>query len=438
MAITISRVAGWLGLEVEDERILENFATDSRAELQNGLYIPVKGARVDGHDFVDGAVEGGAIAALWKKGNAVPEGLVVLEVEDTVKALQQIAKRYLDEVDPKVVAITGSNGKTSTKDMVESVLAERYKTHKTKGNFNSDIGLPLTVLHMPEDTEVAVLEMGMSGFGDIAFLSELAEPDIALVTNIGESHAEHVGGRQGIAKAKLEIKQGLKPNGLLIVDGDEPLLEGVKALRVGYNSDCDRVIEIEEASFNGTRFLYAGKRFAIPVLGPHQVRNAVYAIECGLALGLSEKQIQQGLDHVHLTPMRMERLFVGETAVINDAYNASPTSMIAAVGTLKLLGGYPTKVAVLGDMYELGENERQLHASVGAYISLPITHAILVGEKGRWISEGISDPSISVEYAQTIEEAEKLLSPLMNEKTVVLLKASRGMALEKLLEQLNS
>ncbi len=284
--VTIAQIAQWLGLEETDTRSLRNFATDSRSTLTEGLYIPIQGARVDGHSFIEGAVAQGAIATLWKKGIPLPEmDITVLEVEDPLQALQVIAQRYLQQVAPKVIAITGSNGKTSTKDMIESVLKQSFRTHKTAGNFNSDIGMPLTILMMPNETEVAVLEMGMNGFGDIELLSNLAEPDIALVTNIGESHAEQVGGRTGIARAKLEIRSGLKPNGHLFVDGDEPLLGEVPAERIGYHATNTYVIEQAEATFIGTTFKFDGATFNLPVLGKHQVRNAAYAIATAQALG---------------------------------------------------------------------------------------------------------------------------------------------------------
>ncbi len=436
--VTIAQIAQWLGLEETDTRSLRNFATDSRSTLTEGLYIPIQGARVDGHSFIEGAVAQGAIATLWKKGIPLPEkNITVLEVEDPLQALQVIAQRYLQQVAPKVIAITGSNGKTSTKDMIESVLKQSFRTHKTAGNFNSDIGMPLTILMMPNETEVAVLEMGMNGFGDIELLSNLAEPDIALVTNIGESHAEQVGGRTGIARAKLEIRSGLKPNGHLFVDGDEPLLGEVEAERIGYHATNTYVIEQAEATFVGTTFKFDGATFNLPVLGKHQIRNAAYAIATARALGLTDEVIQAGLNEVQLTPMRMERLMYGQTAIINDAYNASPTSMNAAIETIATLDGFTNKVVVLGDMYELGQQERLLHASVGKKIALPVSHAILVGGKGRHIADGIVDPTVQVQFADTVEDAARLLQPLLGKQTVVLLKASRGLALEQIFTYLN-
>ncbi|MDX5322422.1 MAG: UDP-N-acetylmuramoyl-tripeptide--D-alanyl-D-alanine ligase, partial [Exiguobacterium sp.] len=366
-------------------------------------------------------------------GRPQPDNLVVIPVKSTVEALQTAAARYLEEINPLVVAITGSNGKTSTKDMVAVVLEEKFKTHKTAGNFNSDVGLPLTVLRMPRDTEVAVLEMGMNGFGQIETLSKLAKPDVAFVTNIGESHGEQVGGRTGIAKAKLEIKAGLKADGRLIVDADEPLLSG-QGYRVGYDETADGKIEVIETTFDASIFKYNGDLYELKVLGAHQIRNAAYAIACGLAFGLDHAMIQRGLDRIKLTSMRMEKQMFGEAHLINDAYNASPTSMIAAIETIKSLEGFSKRVLVLGDMYELGADEQMQHEQVGGAVTSPVTDCILVGDKAKWIADGIQDSRVNVKMVPTVEEAKALLHHYQRPDTVVLLKASRGLALERLVQ----
>lgn len=431
--LTIQTLASWFGVTIEDTREVRRVATDSRDENGDGLFVPIIGARVDGHDFIDKAIEQGAIVTFWEEGRERPEGIIVIPVPSPLKALQEAAARYLAEIDPLVVAITGSNGKTSTKDMVAVVLEEKFKTHKTAGNFNSDVGLPLTVLRMPRDTEVAVLEMGMNGFGQIELLSNIAKPDVAFVTNIGESHGEQVGGRQGIAKAKLEIKTGLKEQGLLIVDADEPLLSD-QGFRVGYADDADGKIEVVETTFDASIFRYDGELFELKVLGSHQIRNAAYAIACGRQFGLDHAMIQRGLDRVKLTTMRMEKQMFGDAHLINDAYNASPTSMIAAIETVKSLVGFSRRVLVLGDMYELGADEQAQHVKVGHAITAPVTDVILIGDKAKWIAEGISDASVNVTHVGTVEEAKPLLGSYQRPQTVILLKASRGLALERLVQ----
>lgn len=431
--LTIQTLASWFNVSIEDAREVTNVATDSRDRNQNGLFVPIVGARVDGHDYVQAAIEKGAIVTFWEEGRPHPEGIIVIPVESPLAALQKAAARYLEEINPKVVAITGSNGKTSTKDMIEVVMSERFKTHKTAGNFNSDVGLPLTVLRMPRDTEVAVLEMGMNGFGQIEMLSNLAKPDVAFVTNIGESHGEQVGGRFGIAKAKLEIKAGLKPDGVLFVDADEPLLAN-EGYRIGYDLTADGRIEVAETTFDSSLFSYCGQLYELKVLGAHQVRNAAYAIACGLHFGLDPATIQRGLSRVQLTSMRMEKQMFGDAHLINDAYNASPTSMIAAIETVKTLEGFTRRVLILGDMYELGADEQIQHEQVGASVTAPITDCILIGQKAKWIAEGIVDPRVNVTMVDTVEEAKPVIGSYQRPQTVILLKASRGLALERLVQ----
>jgi UDP-N-acetylmuramoyl-tripeptide--D-alanyl-D-alanine ligase len=229
---------------------INGVSTDSRENLRGKLFIPIKGEKYDAHQFLPQAIANGAAAILCSKSyEDVPTNVPVVLVEDTLEGLQQLAKSYLKEWNGKVVGITGSNGKTSTKDILTSILSAKYKVHKTQGNFNNHIGLPLTVLSMDEDTEVAVLEMGMSNFGEIELLTKIANPDAAIITNIGESHMMELGSRAGIAKAKLEIAEGLKENGTLLINGDEPLLiEGVKAISFKGN--------IETFGFNHSNNLY--------------------------------------------------------------------------------------------------------------------------------------------------------------------------------------
>ncbi len=432
--LTIQTLASWFGMEIQDSREVRHVATDSRDDNADGLFVPIIGARVDGHDYIEAAIKQGAIVTFWEQDRPLPEGIIAIPVASPLTALQEAAARYLAEINPKVVAITGSNGKTSTKDMIAVVLGETFKTHKTAGNFNSDVGLPLTVLRMPRDTEVAVLEMGMNGFGQIELLSKLAKPDIAFVTNIGESHGEQVGGREGIAKAKLEIKAGLKPDGVLIVDADEPLLNEAGGYRVGYDSTADGKLEVVEATFDASIFRYNNELYELKVLGAHQIRNAAYAIACGLKFGLGHDTIQRGLDRVQLTSMRMEKRMFGDAHLVNDAYNASPTSMIAAVETIKTLEGFSRRVLVLGDMYELGTEEVAQHEQVGHAITAPVTDCVLIGEKAKWIAAGITDPRVNVTMVPTVEEAKVLLGSYQRPQTVILLKASRGLALERLVQ----
>ncbi|EIT84991.1 UDP-N-acetylmuramoylalanyl-D-glutamyl-2, 6-diaminopimelate-D-alanyl-D-alanyl ligase [Fictibacillus macauensis ZFHKF-1] len=428
-----------------DQHVIQGITKDSRESLPNALYVPIKGDRFDGHRFVLQAMENGAIASLWAEGTPIPSDLPadfpLIIVRDTIEALQQLAKLYLNKVKPVVIGVTGSNGKTSTKDMIEAVVATTFKTHKTQGNYNNHIGLPLTILSMDEGTEVIILEMGMNHFGEISLLSKLAQPDLAIITNIGESHIEFLGSREGIAQAKLEIKDGLKESGLLILDGDEPLLQHVKATNVlscGYGEENTMTIVDQQGDENGFSFGIEGEgtTYYLPMLGTHNVKNATYAIAVGHYLNIEDSAINEGLKHLKMTGMRLEKYEgLHGSLLINDAYNASPTSMKAAISAIKELKNYERKVVVLGDMYELGPDEEAMHRSVAQSISEPITDVIVIGEKGRWIGEEVKklQKPINVSLFSVKEDAKDAILASLSDQTVVLFKASRGLALETII-----
>ena len=421
--------------------------TDSRERVDNGLFIPIIGERFDAHQFIEQAIENGAVAALWDRKkeipSTIPESFVFFFVDDTVQALQQLAKKYRQDVNPIVIGITGSNGKTTTKDLVSSVLATNYRTHRTVGNFNNEIGMPLTILQMKDDTEVLVVEMGMSDFGEIDRLTNIAQPDYAIITNIGESHIEHLGSREGIAKAKLEITNGLKRDGKLLIDGDEKLLDICKekenVISIGFTEDLTVKITNVQLINQMTTFEVNGKHYEIPLLGAHHAKNATFAITIGESLGLTEEQIQTGLKSVEHTSMRFEWL-TGKNGVtiINDAYNASPTSMKAAIDVMKQLTGFKRKIVVLGDILELGEYSESLHRSVAQHISSPIDIVYTYGNEARVISQEIIKRKKGIESSH-FDDKEELINKLQehaNDNTVMLFKASRGMKFEQFVENL--
>ncbi|WP_078554850.1 UDP-N-acetylmuramoyl-tripeptide--D-alanyl-D-alanine ligase [Bacillus alkalicellulosilyticus] len=435
-----------------ENQSLSHFAsvsTDSRVKRENGLFIPLVGERFDGHDYILDAIQGGATASIWQKDKPIPESLPqtfqLYYVEDTLAALQELSKKYLQAVNPIVVGVTGSNGKTTTKDILEAVLSTSYKTHKTQGNYNNHIGLPLTILAMPKDCELIILEMGMSDFREIALLSEIAAPDYAIVTNIGESHIQNLGSREGIAKAKMEIAEGLKANGVVIFDGDEPLLQSYRnpsTLTCGFNdknyyqvTDCIGDERGYSFTINDSSFQYQ-----LPLLGKHNIKNALYAIVVAKKLQISDSLINKGLTEISLTGMRLERKEgLNGSLVINDAYNASPTSMKAAVSVIKGIGNFTKRIVILGDIYELGMNEEELHRSVAEVIDEPITHAWLVGEKGKWIYDELQKRQshrMDIRRYETKEDVSKDVIPLLTEDTIVLIKASRGLKLETVVEEI--
>ncbi|MCY8404237.1 UDP-N-acetylmuramoyl-tripeptide--D-alanyl-D-alanine ligase [Bacillus sonorensis] len=433
------------------ERLVKGVSTDSRKLEKEQLFIPLAGERFNGHAFAEQAFQAGVSAVLWNRNEPnPPEGRAVIIVDDTLKALQRLAKAYRDELQVKVVGVTGSNGKTTTKDMIHAVLNTEYKVHKTEGNYNNHIGLPLTILAMPEDAEIAVLEMGMSAKGEIDFLTRLARPDIAVITNIGESHLLELGSREGIAEAKLEIVNGLSQEGTLIYVGDEPLLSE-KIIHPPYQTktfgedpafdyQLEDVKQTEEGAFFRVRGIETA--FFIPVLGKHNVKNALAAIAAADLLHVSRENIAKGLKALKVTGMRLELVKTeAGIAVINDAYNASPTSMKAAVELVEQLDGYGKKLLVLGDMLELGENEKIFHEEIGQSIDPGLIEFVFAyGDLGAYIAKGALQHFPENRVFHFSREDKDSLKQVLKEKAdrgdLILVKASRGMKLEDVVKDL--
>jgi len=344
-------VNGW-GLAKEFEDIIaEGVVIDSRSVQDGNLYIPIIGERVNGHSYVQNAVSEGAVATFWQKDQPdMPTDIPVIVVEDTEIALQQLALAYKNTLNMKVIGITGSNGKTSTKDILASILATTYKVHKTPGNFNSEYGMPITLLRTPVDTEIAVLEMGMAGLGQIKLLSDLAKPDVSVITCIGEAHIEELGSRENISIAKFEITSGLSKDGLFVYHGDEPLLE--KRLAEA-NSEFKLVTFGDETSNDyyptSTSVDGSGMVFTIPqtditfnlsVLGKHNVMNALAAIPVARHFGVRFENIRAGLANIEMSKGRMETSWAKNgMMIIDDTYNSSPTSVRATIDLLYSLTG---------------------------------------------------------------------------------------------------
>ena len=425
-----------------EQREIKGVTIDSRKIVNGNLFIPFKGEYVDGHQYVEAAIHKGAAAALWQKDVPNPPlHLPILVVEDTLTALQEIARSYRSQLDVKVVGITGSNGKTTTKDMTANLLSLQYKVKKTEGNFNNHIGLPLTILGLDEDTELAVLEMGMSSFGEIEFLSELARPHAVIITNIGESHLQDLGSREGIASAKLEILKGLQENGMVIYNGDEPLLsEPLKqykdkvVLKTFGRSEQSTLYPIDiEQNDQGSTFRinsHGDLTFELPVLGIHNILNALAAMLIADSFGIPFEKVNEGFSTLKLTNMRLELVkgAKGET-ILNDAYNASPTSMRAAIDLTSDLPGFEKKILVLGDMLELGPDEQSFHFEIGKGIdSSKIDYVFTFGELGEFIAKGAREAFPENRVRSFLNKVELIdeLGNYTDEKTLILVKASRG------------
>ncbi|MGI8315027.1 UDP-N-acetylmuramoyl-tripeptide--D-alanyl-D-alanine ligase [Halobacillus mangrovi] len=430
-----------------DRISINEIMTDTRKESSQSLFVPIIGESFDAHQFLAEAIKKGAVASLWQKDRElpamIPTDFPVFFVEDTTKGLQDLASFYLNKISPKVVGVTGSNGKTTTKDMVASVLSTHFKTHKTQGNFNNHIGLPLTILAMDQDTEALVLEMGMDKAGEISVLSNLAHPDHAIITNIGESHIENLGSREAIAAAKLEITDGLQQNGRLIIDGDEPLLSSVKkqqsTITCGFNENNAYPIVVEELSDNRSVFSLTGHTYELPMAGRHNVKNACFVIALAEQLGLTQEEVQKGFHQLEMSGMRFEKVEgLNHSLIINDAYNASPTSMKAVIEVIAQLTSKSKKVLILGDMFELGEQSEELHESVAEAIDENIHALFTIGDHSEKISTAVSQnkPTIQTSHFKDKEALCHYVRPMLTSETVVLIKASRGMKLEELLNEL--
>jgi UDP-N-acetylmuramoyl-tripeptide--D-alanyl-D-alanine ligase len=424
---------------------------DSRKIQPGNLFIPFKGEHSDGHMYVEAALKSGAAAALWQRDVPnPPANLPILIVEDTLEAIQELARSYRNELDVKVVGITGSNGKTTVKDMTANLLSLQYRVKKTEGNYNNHLGMPLTILALEEDTEIAVLEMGMSGKGEIEFLTKLARPNVAIITNIGEAHLQDLGSREAIAEAKLEIVQGLQDDGLLIYMGDETILkDGLAGINrnidiqtFGRSSQNDLYpVEIETKQ-NGSRFKVnkVDFKFHLPVLGAHNVLNALSAMLAAYFFNIPYEKMNDGFVHLKLTQMRMELVegFKGEK-IINDAYNASPTSMRAAIDLISNLPDYDQKIVVLGDMLELGEKEKEFHYEMGKSLDpQKINYVFTFGPLAAQIAEG-AKAAFPPEKVFSFLDKPSLMDQLVkltSKETLILVKASRGMKLEEVVTEL--
>ncbi|MFJ7756423.1 UDP-N-acetylmuramoyl-tripeptide--D-alanyl-D-alanine ligase [Peribacillus muralis] len=434
-------------------RVIQGVTIDSRTIKDGCLFVPLKGAQVDGHQYVKQALADGAAASFWQKDVPnPPNDLPLIIVENTEKALQELARSYRSELNIKVVGITGSNGKTTTKDMTAALLATTYKVHKTSGNFNNHLGLPLTVLSIEENTEAAVLEMGMSSRGEIEFLSNMAKPDVAIITNIGESHLLDLGSREEIANAKLEIVEGLAKEGVLIYHGDEPLLRNrikrdfpdMKVISFGRTEQNDLFPQLITQGADSTTFTIAcdgtEAEYTIPVLGHHNVLNALAAILAAKEFGVDDSSIRMGLSAIQLTNMRMEMVEGAKgQKIINDAYNASPTSVKAAVELIEGLSGFEKKILVLGDMLELGPQEKDFHLKIGELISSDrIDKVFTYGPLAELIGKGASE-AFSKENVRSFQDKQKLIAELeasTQVNDIILVKASRGMRLEEVVQAL--
>lgn len=448
MKLTIKEVAALFGADhITDETVINQVEFDSRKVQAGDLFVPLAGVR-DGHDFIDAAAKNGAVAAFWSRDSQeLPAGVIKIPVADPLAAMQQLAVYYKKKLAPKTVAITGSNGKTTTKDLTAAVLSQQFITYKTQGNYNNNIGMPYTILHMPDDCQLLVLEMGMDHAGELTELSVMGQPDAAAITIIGEAHIENLGSRAGIAAAKMEIVQGLAAKGLLLVPADEPLLLPLLAglsqqvTTFGIQQGDISATVIAESK-ERTVFEVAGKTFEIPVIGAYNVKNALIAYGFGKHFGLSDSQIAQGLATVQLTKNRTQWLTAKNGAqVLSDVYNANPTAMALVLDTFgKLQTSDGRKLAVLADMLELGPDSRQMHAAMAAHIDDSYDTVFLYGTEMTALLNALTekDADLTVYHFDKPNKSAliQIIKAELGPADSILLKGSNGMGLSEVVEAL--
>ncbi len=423
---------------------------DSRQVEPNNLYIPIIGERANGHDYAKQAIEKGASCIMWQKDQVmdIPSDVNVLLVDDTLKALQKLAKAYRDQMSAKFIAITGSNGKTSTKDIVASLMKTKYKTQKTQGNLNSDIGVPLTLLSFDRDLEVGVVEMGMEHPGEISMLSKMVRPDVSIITNVGIAHLENLGSRENIAKAKMEIVDGMNEGILIVPSGDELLKKVIVDKQVngmiriytyGSNQQDRYYYHDVKTSEMGIEVVINDQCFDVDMVGVVQGANACMAYGVAKALYLDDEQIRAGFKHISKTGMRNELVKFGDCLILNDAYKSNPESARAALDTLETFD-YDYKIVVLADMLDLGDESDKIHFELGKDLSnYHVNEVLTYGEMGRFIAQGALtylDENILVRHFETKEMIVEHLQDINHKKCMLLLKGSRGMKLETILNDL--
>ncbi|WP_298971248.1 D-glycero-beta-D-manno-heptose 1,7-bisphosphate 7-phosphatase [uncultured Fusobacterium sp.] len=408
---------------------IKNVVMDSRKVTEGSLFFAIN----NGNSYVKDVLDKGASLVIADNTDIVDERIV--KITDTIVTMQDLATKYRNKLDIQVIGITGSNGKTSTKDIIYSLLSKKAKTLKTEGNYNNHIGLPYTLLNVTDEEKFVVLEMGMSSLGEIRRLGEISNPDYAIITNIGDSHIEFLKTRDNVFKAKTELLEFVNKENTFVC-GDDVYLAKLDVNKIGFNEENNYRIESYEFSDRGSKFTLDGKEYQMSLLGKHNISNTAIAIELAKKIGLSEEEIKEGLKNIKISNMRFQEIRVGEDIYINDAYNASPTSMKASIDTLNEIYNDKYKIAILGDMLELGEDEVNYHVEVLNYLlDKNIKLVYLYGERMKKAYD-IFIKNNSEEYRfwhySTKEEIVKSLKSIKMEK-VILLKASRGTALEDII-----
>lgn len=433
----------------EGKKEIKGVALDSRKVEKDFLFIATKGERVDGHTFIPGVFEKGVCAVISERKLEEPAGAYIL-VTDSFAALKDIAEFYRNQLSIKIIGITGSVGKTSTKECIASVLSQQYNVLKTEGNFNNEVGLPLTVCSIREEHEIAVLEMGISDFGEMHRLSKIAKPDICVITNIGQCHLENLKSRSGVLSAKTEIFNFMNKDGSVCINGDDDMLRsiscvnGKEPIAFGLSKECSVYADnIKYQGLLGTVCMIHTKEenfsVEIPIPGEHMVYNALAAASVGKLFGMSAEKIAQGIVKVMPVGGRNNIIKTDQFMIIDDCYNANPISMKASIDVLETAA--TRKVAILGDMGELGKNEEPLHAEIGAYIiKHHIDILICVGKLSAYMKKAAEEADregkTKVFYYETKQECVTHIKEILQADDTILIKASHFMGFEDIVKLL--
>lgn len=450
--ITAACGGTYFGDAASAQKEVSSVVIDSRKIEKDSLFVAIRGARVDGHSFIPQTIEAGALCALSEENLGNTDFPYIL-VDSCTQALKDLAEHYRRSLDIKVVGISGSVGKTSTKEMIASVLGQKYNVLKTEGNFNNEIGVPLTIFNIREEHEIAVLEMGINHFGEMTRLAKMARPDICVITNIGVAHMELLGSRDGILKAKTEMFAYMDPEGSIIFNGDDDKLvtyipeNGIRPIYFGLGDNASyRAEQIENKGLRGTTavFLTPDSKFSahISIPGEHMVHNALAGIAVGYALGMNDEKIKAGIEALKPLAGRNHLIETGTYTIIDDCYNANPVSMKASIDVLAKAGS--RTVAILGDMGELGSKEDEMHYEIGRHaaktgIDVLICIGTLSAELARGAAEN-SDSStgntIEIHHYTDKKSFFSEMDSILKKNDAILVKASHAMGFDEIVKKL--
>jgi len=447
-AVTIESLAKAIDgkvLKGDASKEIHKVIIDSRQDGTGGVFFAIKGEATDGHLYIDQAVENNVTAIVVHNDLEIDKvNTAVIKVTDTTQALLDFAGYYKSLFNIPVVAITGSCGKTTTKDIIASVLSQKFNTLKTRGNYNNQTGLPQNIFNLNSSHQMAVLEMGMSNFGEIYNMAKRVKPDIAVITNIGYSHIEYLKSRENILKAKTEILSFFNEKNIAVINGDDDYLKNIssdnyKIYKVGVHAGDIKVEGIRQIK-SGIEFNVGDEKYCFPLIGIHNVYNCLYAITIAKIYGLSHSQIQAGFDAFKPSANRMDIKEHNGYTIINDAYNSNPAAAKAALDVLKNIDKQGRKIAVLADMLELGQFSKSLHEEIGKYAAnCEIDMLITIGKEAQYIFTSAKEAGVAnAEYFTDNKSASNYIQSIIRPGDIILFKGSRGMRLEQIINNIYS